>query len=113
MVDVGHRRGVAPMAIDGLFGWVVVLLEWGSGSRSFSCQYLLIDCFVALCSRVKASLGDGWQVFLLGLRDVLAVGSPFGFARERIVVRRKYLFDEVNDLSVHLSGTSPIGKVRK
>src|SRR5258708_26586992 len=113
MVDVRHRPGIAPMPTDGFFGGVVVFFERVSGSRTFACQYLLIHGFVTLCSRVKGSLGDGWQIFLLGLRDVLAVGSPFGFTRDRIVVRHKYLFDEVNNLSVHLSGTSPIGKVRK
>ena len=95
MIDVRHRPGVAPMPTRGFFGPVVIFLERVSGSRTFTCQYLLVHAFVALCSRVKGSLGDGWQMFLLGLRDVLAVGSPFGFAGKRIVVRREHLFNEV------------------
>ncbi len=82
MVDVRHRPGVAPMPPRGFFSWVVVLLEGVSGSRTFTCQYLLIHGFVALCSRVKGSLGNRWQVFLLGPRDVLAVAKAAWFGQE-------------------------------
>src|SRR5216683_4711400 len=50
-------------------------------------------------------------MFLLGLRDVLAVGSAFGFASERVVMRREHLFNEVVDLRFHLWDTSSVGKV--
>src|SRR6266568_6700735 len=113
MVDMRHRPGVAPVPMDGFFGPVVVFLERVSGSCPFTCQYLLVHAFVTLCSRVKGSLGDGWQMFLLGLRNVLAVGSPLGFAGKCVVVRREYLFNEIVYLRFHLSDTSPIGKVRQ
>src|SRR5258705_6996951 len=103
MVNVCHRPGIAPMPMDGFFGEVMVFLEWVSGSRSFTCQYLLVHAFVTFCSRVKGSLGDGWQMFLLGLCDVLTVGSPLRFAGKRIVMRREHLFNEIVHLRFHLS----------
>ena len=111
MIDVRHRPGVAPMPMDGFFGGVVVFLERVSSSCSFTRQYLLVRAFVTFCSRVKGSLGDGWQMFLLGLREVLAVASPLGFAGKCIVVRREHLFNEIVHLRFHLSDASPVGKV--
>src|SRR5712692_9662128 len=101
------------MPIDGFFGGVVVFLEWVSSSHPFACKNLFIHPLVALCLLVKGSLRNRRQIFLLGLRDVLAVGSPLGFARDRIVVGYQYLFDEGNDLGVHFSGPSSLGKVWK
>src|SRR5260370_17244656 len=50
---------------------------------------------------------------LLGLRNVLAVSSPLGFAGQRVVVRYEHLFNELVHLRFHLSDASPVGKVRQ
>src|SRR5689334_2499014 len=52
-------------------------------------------------------------MFLLGLRNVLAVGSSLGFAGEGIVVCREHFFNEVVYLRFHLPDTTPTGKVRQ
>src|SRR5947207_8666916 len=83
------------------------------GSCPFAYKGLLIHGLVALCLFIKSSLGDRWQMFLFGLRNVLAVGSPFGFARNRIVVRCEDLFNEGNDRSRDPSFASSTSKVWK
>src|SRR5713226_5482226 len=108
-----HGPGVASMPVESFCSWMMVFLEWIGSSCTFAYKDLLIHGLVALCLFVKGSLGDGWQFFLFGLSDVLAVGSPFGLARERIVVCREDLLNEGNDLSARPSFASSLGKVWK
>src|SRR5260370_435129 len=56
---------------------------------------------------------NGWELVLLGLPDVLSVGSSFGFARARSRVPSGHLVREAGDVGVLLWGASPIGEVGK
>src|SRR5260370_34494585 len=108
MINMGHGPRICCMRRNGSLSWVLILFEWGGRTRPLTREGLLVDRVVALGLRVKGSLRNGRQAFLLRLLEILAVRSSFGLANPRIVVGFQNVFDEFNDRigNVPLSSTA-------
>src|SRR5258708_12914355 len=96
MINMGHGPRICSMRMNGSLSWVMILFEWVGRTRPFTRKGLLVDRFVALGLRVKGSLRNGRQAFLLRLLELLAVRSSFGLTNHRLVFGSHTLFDKSN-----------------
>src|SRR5712692_3089656 len=113
MIQMSHGPGVAAMPTHCLLLFTNVVLEWIGSAGSFACYCLLICSFVAAHFEVKRFLIDGVEVLFLRALEILSIGSSFGFARDRVVMRLKHTVDERDDFTANFSLTTTIVIARK
>src|SRR5439155_22666879 len=91
------------MPIGGFRLFMGGILQWVGRTCAFSHKYLIICWLVALCLQVKCPLTHGLKRVLLRALEILSVSLPFWRALHGIVLRFKYLVDEVDNRHFNFS----------